>query len=251
MIEVRQEAGLVHLVIARAEKKNALTRDMYAKLASEVDRAADDPDINAIVITGEGGVFTAGNDLDDFRARATDPSPKPSAGLAFIERLMMCDTPVIAGVEGLAIGIGTTMLMHCDVVIAAESALFRTPFVDLGLSPEAASTVMMPLQLGYRRATDLLIMGESITGQASLDSGIASQLVPDGAATEEALATGRKLGSKSRDALRASKRLLKAPWREQALAALERERNVFAQRLRSPECQYALQTISRRTMPVR
>ncbi|WP_148861263.1 enoyl-CoA hydratase/isomerase family protein [Marinobacter fonticola] len=246
MIEVRQEGGLVHLTIARADKKNALTRQMYADLANEVDRAAEDDTVHAIVITGEGGVFTAGNDLDDFRARAMDLNPKPSAGLAFIERLMVCDTPIIAGVEGLAIGIGTTMLMHCDVVIAGESALFRTPFVDLGLCPEAASTVMMPLQLGYRRATDLLIMGESITGQASLDSGIASQLVPDGAATEEALATGRKLGSKPRDALRASKRLLKAPWREQAMAALEREREAFGKRLQSPECQHALKRISRR-----
>jgi enoyl-CoA hydratase/carnithine racemase len=211
-----------------------------------VDRAADDPAVNAIVITGQGGLFTAGNDLDDFRARASDPDPEPSAGLAFIERLMVCDTPIIAGVEGLAIGIGTTMLMHCDVVIAGESAVFRTPFVDLGLCPEAASTVMMPLQLGYRRATDLLIMGESITGQAARETGIASRLVPDGEATEEALVTARKLVGKPRDALRASKRLLKAPWRDQALAALERERVVFGERLRSADCHNALAQMGRR-----
>ncbi|MGP4843060.1 enoyl-CoA hydratase-related protein [Marinobacter sp. 1Y8] len=246
MIEVNRENGLVHLNINRPEKKNALTRDMYETLGREVNAAAADSSVHAIVITGEGKDFTAGNDLDDFRARADDANPKPSAGLAFIECLMNCDTPVIAGVEGRAIGIGTTLLMHCDAIIAGESATFKTPFVDLGLCPEAASTVMMPLQLGYRVATRLLILGEAIAGKDALESGLVNRLVADGSATEEALKEARALTSKPREALRVSKQLLKAPWREQAMAALNRERDQFGERLKSDECQAVLAGMKKR-----
>ncbi|MAA65840.1 MAG: crotonase [Alteromonadaceae bacterium] len=246
MIEINRENGLVHLNINRPEKKNALTRDMYETLGREVNAAADDQSVHAIVITGEGKDFTAGNDLDDFRARADDPNPRPSAGLAFIECLMNCDTPVIAGVEGRAIGIGTTMLMHCDAIIAGESATFKTPFVDLGLCPEAASTVMMPLQLGYRVATRLLILGEAIVGADALEAGLVNRLVADGSATEQALNEARALTSKPREALRVSKQLLKAPWREQAMAALNRERDQFGERLKSDECQAVLAGMKKR-----
>ncbi len=240
MIRVEQETGVVHLTIARPEKKNALTRAMYQALADAVEQAAGDDSVHAIVISGEGEQFTAGNDLDDFRARATADKPQPSAGLAFIERLMACDTPVIAAVEGLAIGIGTTLLLHCDSVVAAESAVFRTPFVDLGLCPEAASTVTMPLHLGFRQAAGLLLMGETLEARAALACGLVSAVVPDGTAAEEALARARLLAGKPRESLRASKRLLKAPWQELTVQALNRERDVFADRLRSEDCRRAL-----------
>ncbi|WP_111493280.1 MULTISPECIES: enoyl-CoA hydratase/isomerase family protein [Marinobacter] len=246
MIEVNREPGLVRLTIRRPEKKNALTRAMYDDLSTAVDEAAADRSVHAIVLSGCEGLFTAGNDLDDFRARAVDPDPQPSAGLAFIERLMHCDTPVIAAVEGIAIGIGTTLLFHCDIVVAGRSARFRTPFVDLGLSPEAASTVMGPLRMGYRRALDLLVFGDTLDGQAALDAGLASQVVSDGEAETVALERARKLVKQPRDALRASKRLMMDPWREPAKAALERERDVFAERLRSPECQAVLAGMGKR-----
>lgn len=240
MIRVEQETGVVHLTIDRPEKKNALTRAMYQALADAVEQAADDESVHAIVISGEGGQFTAGNDLDDFRARATAPNPEPSAGLAFIERLMVCDTPVIAAVEGLAIGIGTTLLLHCDAVVAAESAVFRTPFVDLGLCPEAASTVTMPLHLGFRQAAGLLLMGETLTAVPARECGLVSLVVADGAATGEALSRARDLANRPREALRTSKRLLKAPWQEMMVQALNRERDRFADRLRSEDCCRAL-----------
>lgn len=246
MIEVSREPGIVHLTICRPEKKNALTRAMYEALSAAVDEAAADTGVHAIVISGCDGMFTAGNDLDDFRARAVDPDPQPSAGLAFIERLMRCDTPVIAAVEGIAIGIGTTLLLHCDQVIAAESALFKTPFVDIGVTPEAASTVMGPLRMGYRRATDLLVFGEPLNGKAAHEAGLVSRVVWDGQAIPEALKAARKLTEKSRDALRESKRLLRAPWIDQALAALERERDVFSERLRSEECRGILERMGKR-----
>ena len=246
MIDSQQSYGVLQLVINRPEKKNALTRDMYQQLSRALNRANGDETVNAIVISGAGGVFTAGNDLDDFRARATDEHPKPSAGLAFIEALMNCDTPVIAAVEGLAIGIGTTLLLHVDVVVAAESAKFKTAFVDLGLVPEAASTVTMPLHLGARKATDLLLLGDVISGSDARDCGLASRLVGDGQALSEALVIAGNLASKPREALRASKRLIRAPWREQIERALERERKVFTERLRSEDCRAALDKLARR-----
>ncbi len=246
MIKVERDAGVVHLIIARPEKKNALTRAMYEALARGVDEAAADTSVHGIVISGEGNVFTAGNDLDDFRARASDTTPQPSSGLAFIERLMHCDTPVIAAVEGLAIGIGTTMLLHVDAVVTGRSARFKTAFVDLGLVPEAASTVTMPLHLGARRAADLLLFGDTLSGDEAAACGLASNVVDDGQATAAALAKARALTAKPRDALRASKRLMKAPWQDQAMAALNRERDVFSERLRSDDCQQALARLGSR-----
>jgi enoyl-CoA hydratase/carnithine racemase len=240
MIRVEQQAGLTHLIMSRPDKKNALTWDMYESLARGVDAAAADESVHAIVISGEGGVFTAGNDLDDFRARATDTNPKPSAGLAFIERLMMCDTPVIVAVEGLAIGIGTTMLLHCDVVVTGRSARFKTAFVDLGLVPEAASTVTMPMHLGARKTAELLLLGDILNGEEAVACGLASKAVDDGQAVAEALACAQRLTGKPRGALRASKRLMKAPWQAMALDALSRERDVFSERLHSEDCQQAL-----------
>ena len=213
---------------------------MYRALAEGVSKAAADTSVHAIVLSGDGGVFTAGNDLDDFRARATDKNPKPSAGLAFIEALMVCDTPIIAAVEGLAIGIGTTLLLHCDSVIAGRSARFKTAFVDLGLVPEAASTVTMPLHLGSRRTADLLLMGGTLNGEEARECGLVSHVVDDGLAVDEALAQADALAAKPREALRATKLLIKAPWREAVSEALERERSVFADRLRSEDCRAAL-----------
>ena len=167
-------------------------------------------------------------------------NPKPSAGLAFIEALMVCDTPIIAAVEGLAIGIGTTLLLHCDSVIAGRSARFKTAFVDLGLVPEAASTVTMPLHLGSRRTADLLLMGDTLNGEEARECGLVSHVVDDGLAVDEALAQADALAAKPREALRATKLLIKAPWREAVSEALERERSVFADRLRSEDCRAAL-----------
>ncbi|SFR67553.1 Enoyl-CoA hydratase/carnithine racemase [Marinobacter daqiaonensis] len=240
MIKTEQKNGYVHLLISRPEKKNALTRDMYQDLADGVEKAAADESVNAIVISGDGGVFTAGNDLDDFRARATDTNPRPSAGLAFIETLMNCDTPVIIAAEGLAIGIGTTMLLHVDTVYAGQSTRFKTAFVDLGLVPEAASTVTMPLHLGSRKAADLLLMGDVLTAVEAADIGLITRSVEDGEALNQAFEAAEKLATKPRGALRASKRLMKAPWQAMVKEALERERDVFGERLRSDDCHAAL-----------
>ena len=162
------ESGVLTLTIARPGKKNALTIEMYQALGRYLAEGDQDPAIAAILLRGAGDCFTAGNDMGDFRKRAEATEPRPSAGLAFIEDLMACDTPVIAAVQGLAVGIGTTLLMHCDFVLADTSAKFRTPFVDLGLCPEAASSLLMPLMLGFRRANDLLLAGETLDAEQAL-----------------------------------------------------------------------------------
>lgn len=246
MIKTQTSPGVVHLLISRPEKKNALTRDMYQALAEGVSKAAADTSVHAIVISGDGGVFTAGNDLDDFRARATDATPKPSAGLAFIGTLMDCDTPVIVAAEGLAIGIGTTMLLHVDAVYAGRSTKFKTAFVDLGLVPEAASTVTMPMHLGARKTAELLLLGEVLDGQQAQDCGLVTRAVTDGEALNQAMTAAETLAAKPREALRASKRLMKAPFREQAQAAMEREREVFSERLQSEDCGAALAKMGKR-----
>lgn len=240
MIQTQQSEGILQLIISRPEKKNALTRHMYQHLIDAVASAEEDESVNAIIISGVDGVFTAGNDLDDFRTRATQENPEPSAGLAFIETLMDCDTPVIAAVEGIAIGIGTTMLLHVDIVIAAEGAVFKTAFVDLGLVPEAGSTVTMPLHLGARKACEFLLLGDAISGHEAEYCGLATRVVSNGQALPEALNVASRLANKPREALRASKRLIRAPWREQTKQALERERAVFSRRLRSDDCRAAL-----------
>ena len=154
--------------------------------------------------------------------------------------------PVIAAVEGLAICIGTTLLLHCDLVIAGRSARFKTAFVDLGLVPEAASTVTMPLHLGARKSAELLLMGDTLDGEEARECGLVSRTVADGEALAQALAQAERLAAKPRDALVASKRLLKAPWREMVREALERERTLFAERLRSEDCRAALARLGKR-----
>lgn len=245
MIRIEHSPGIVHLQINRPDKKNALTREMYQALGEGVEHAAADESVHAIVISGEGGVFTAGNDLGDFRNRGTDEQPKPSAGLAFIEVLMNCDTPVIIAAEGLGIGIGTTMLLHVDVVYAGRSTRFKTAFVDLGLVPEAASTVTMPLHMGSRKSAELLLLGDTINGEEAEECGLITRAVDDGQALSTAMACAEALTRKPREALRASKRLMKAPWRDITKDALEREREVFAERLKADDCQQILATLGK------
>ena len=246
MIISQQSESVLHLIINRPSKKNALTRNMYLQLSDEVIRANGDSSITAIVISGAGGVFTAGNDLDDFRCRATDKIPKPSAGLVFIEALINCDTPVIAGVEGLAIGIGTTLLLHVDVVVTGKNTKFKTAFIDLGLVPEAASTVTMQMHIGARKTIDLLVLGVEINGDQAKEFGLVNKVVNDGEAVATALEIANSLAGKSREALRASKQLIRAPFRKLLKEALERERVVFSERLRSEDCQAALNSLMNR-----
>lgn len=232
--------GISHLRFNRPEKKNALTQAMYQELSARLCAADRDAAVGAIVLSGVGDCFTAGNDLADFRVQPEDSSPRPIAGLDFIEQLMGCETPVIAAVKGMAIGVGTTLLMHCDLVVAARSALFRTPFVDLGLCPEAASSFLLPLLVGYRKASELLLLGEALDADTALRCGLVNRVVEDTALEATALELARSLAAKPRESVRLSKALMRRAWAAQVKETLQIERELFADRLRSPECQAVL-----------
>lgn len=237
---IDQANGILTLRMQRPEKKNALTRAMYGAMREAVQAAEDTPDIKAILITGTEDCFTAGNDLADFQQRATAAEPQESAGLQMIEALMSCDTPIIAAVNGLAIGIGTTMLLHCDFVYAGRSARFSTPFVDLGLCPEAASSLLLPLVAGPRRAAEMLLAGESLDAEAALACGLISAVVDDVETLPRALAQAERLAQKPRESVRLTKRLLRRFWSQAVAETLDYERDRFAERLGSEDVQAAL-----------
>ncbi|WP_087720743.1 enoyl-CoA hydratase/isomerase family protein [Salinicola salarius] len=240
LILASTEQGVSHLQLNRPDKKNALTEAMYNELSAKVREADRDETVGAIVLSGAGDCFTTGNDILDFRERVQDPAPRPSAGLDFIEQLMNCETPVIAAVKGLAIGIGTTLLMHCDFVVAARSAIFRTPFVDLGLCPEAASSFLMPLMVGYRKASELLLLGEALDADTALRCDLVNRVVEDEALEATALEMARSLAAKPRESVLLSKALMRRAWAARVKDTLEFERDHFGERLKSEDCQTAL-----------
>src|SRR5690606_37918914 len=203
---------------------------------AEVQAADADAVIGAILLSGAGDCFTAGNDIHDFRERALAAEPRPNAGMAFIESLIACQTPVVAAVKGLAIGIGTTMLLHCDFVLAGSSAVYRTPFVDLGLCPEAASSFLMPLMIGDRKASELLLLGETLDADTALRCDLVNRVMEDAELEAVALALAQKLAAKPQASVLLSKQLMRQAWASQVQDTLNLERDQFGQRLKSPEC---------------
>lgn len=227
--------GVMTLTLDRPAKKNALTGAMYQALAEALTEAEERPEqIGAAVIAGRPEIFTAGNDLNDF----LDGAEGAAGAAAFLRRLISVDVPVLAAVEGPAIGIGVTLLLHCDAVLAGPGAGFRTPFVDLGACPEGGASLLAPQRLGRAASARLLLLGENLNAGEALECGLVDRIVGDPLA--EATALARQLAAKPRAALRESKRLLRAA-REPALSeAVEREIAAFAALLAAPETQAAI-----------
>lgn len=240
LILKRVHQGVLILTLNRPEKKNALTVPMYQALSRCIDEADRDPMVGAVVICAAGETFTAGNDMADFRERAVATEPGTSSGLEFIEHLMACEIPIVASVQGWALGIGTTVLLHCDFVLASPDARFKTPFVDLGLCPEAASSLLMPLMLGFRRANELLLAGDTFTAEQAVECQLVNRLCAKDSLLDESLALAAKLAAKPADSLRLSKTLLRRYWRDAIQEALEIERGHFGERLKSADCRAAL-----------
>src|SRR5438309_7228621 len=174
--------------LRRPEKKNAITQEMYRAMSEAIDTAQNNPAIRCIIITGGSGVFTAGNDLEDFLKVGTSDAEMPRASNAtkFLYSLAHNVKPIIAAVDGIAIGIGTTMLFHCDYVLASKTATFSTPFIHLGLVPEAASTLLMPRTMGHQRAFSMLVMGRSMGADAAHEAGFVNEVVAPGQTEIEA-----------------------------------------------------------------
>src|SRR5215470_17786098 len=229
----------------RPDKKNAITLEMYAALSDALDAATADPAVRAVVLAGARDCFTAGNDLGDF-VRAAQGGDTAS-GARFLHTLAGFDKPLIGAVAGVAIGIGTTMLLHCDLVYAAPTARFRTPFVDLALVPEAGSSILLPALVGARRAAQLLLLGDQLDAQTALAWGLINAVVddPDAAA---ATAAG-KLATLPPGSLRATKALTRRASRDAVAETMGVELEAFAERLRSPEAMEAFQAFLARRPP--
>ena len=238
-IQIERERGLLTLRLNRPDKKNALTRAMYSALAAALKQADEDPDIYAVLLTGSHECFTAGNDIADFIQQP--PSNLDSPVFHFMLNLLECRKPVIAGVAGAAVGIGTTLLLHCDLVYVSADARLRMPFVNLGLCPEFGSSLILPRLLGHAKAAELLLLGERFSGEQAAAWGIANEALDSGeAALAKALEMALRFESLPPEAVRISKQLMKAPDRELLRKVIEEEGALFTQRLRSPEAMAAL-----------
>ncbi len=239
-VHITREGAVSLVTLARPEKKNALTSAMYERLIAAFLEASGDADVGALVLTGSQGVFTAGNDIGDFLAATMQASASnmEGAGSRFIRTLATFDKPLVAAIEGLAVGIGTTLCFHCDLVYAAPSALFSMPFVNLGLVPEAGSSLLAPQRFGAARAAEALLLAEPFDAQAARDLGLVNAIVEPAALLGHALAKARALAAKPREALLATRRLLRGD-PTALLARMDEELRLFYERLRSPEARAA------------
>ena len=243
--------GVATIEIARPEKKNALTVAMYQAMADALNAARADAAVRAVLITGQPGVFTSGNDIEDFMTRApgqgTDATDSPV--LRFMRALIECDKPVVAAVTGAAIGIGTTMLLHCDFVYVSDEARLAMPFVGLGLVPEFASCLIVPQLMGHRRAADKLLLGDPFTPEQAVECGIASAVLPAGEVVNHARRVAERFNALPPGAVRETKQLLRAPQTAQQLEVMRAEGAIFARRLRSPEAMEAFQAFFQKRKP--
>lgn len=248
-VRVGLKDGVLTLTLDRPEKKNALTGPMYSVLAEQIERAETDPEVRVVLLRAEGELFTAGNDLGEFLQIAQDQAPAEevlqSPVWRFLRALAASTTPIVAAVQGKAVGVGTTALLHCDVVVLSEDAQLITPFVDLGLVPEAASTLLLPQILGHARAFALLALGQQMGAEEAVQRGLASAVVPRTELDAQALRAAQTLAAKPACALSATKALLRDG---QALAAqMDREGRAFHEQLLGPEAQTALAAFGRRS----
>ncbi|GLU37244.1 enoyl-CoA hydratase [Pseudomonas sp. NBRC 100443] len=247
-ILVEREQGLLTLRLNRADKMNALTREMYAALADALEAAEHDRGVRVVLIAGNAECFTAGNDIHDFLQYP--PSGQDSPVFRFMRALMEFSKPVLAAVAGPAVGIGTTLLLHCDQVFVARGAKLKMPFVNLGLCPEFGSSFLVPRLLGHVRAVSLLMRGDGFSGEQAVAFGIANEALADGAAAlERAREVAQSLQALPPAALALSKRLLKAPYMDELRKVVAEEGELFVQRLSSPEALEALSAFTQRRQP--
>jgi enoyl-CoA hydratase/carnithine racemase len=236
-ILITRESGVMTIELNRPQKKNAITTDMYRVFGDALVEARETPEIRAVMIIGKRDVFTAGNDLQDFldNPPASDDSPV----LRFLREISHSPKPLVAAVCGAAVGVGTTMLLHCDLVFAGDNAQFSLPFAQLGLVPEAASSLLLPELIGYHRAMERLLLGESFGADEARQMGFVNAVLPADAVIEHARLQARKLIALPAAAVRATKRLMKQSRMEEIDSRMLLEFDEFRERLRSPEAREA------------
>lgn len=236
-IVTTREGAVQRIQLHRPDKKNAITTAMYAALTDAITAADADRSVRVMLLHGAGDGFTAGNDLHDFLANPPQTEDRPA--FRFLHAISHAAKPIVAAVHGVAIGIGTTMLGHCDLVYAAEGTRFHLPFVNLGLCPEGASSVLLPLTAGYQRAVELLMLAEPFDAAKAREIGLVTEVVPGSQLLAAAAAAAQRLAAKPPQSLRVTKQLLKRVLMPQIEAALAAELEAFAARLGSPEAKEA------------
>ena len=246
-IIVTDEEATRTITMRRPEKKNTLTQEMYLAMSDAIDSAQSNPEIRCFIITGRSGVFTAGNDIGDFLQAATDHDvARPRNSVIFLQSLVNNKKPIVAAVDGIAIGIGTTMLFHCDYVVASTTAAFSSPFLQYGLVPEGATSLLVPRMVGHQRAFSMLMMGRPMSAEDARAAGFVNQVVPPGHANVEAQKVAREICALPPDAVAISRKLLKLPT-EDLVRRIDQEDHFFGERMRSPEAIAAFQNfLSRR-----
>jgi enoyl-CoA hydratase/carnithine racemase len=241
-IIVADEDSTRTITMRRPEKKNTLTQEMYLAMSDAIDSAQSNPAIRCLILSGRSGVFTAGNDIADFLQAATakDDVTRPRNAVIFLQSLVNNKKPIIAAVDGIAIGIGTTMVFHCDYVIASTTAAFSSPFIQYGLVPEGASSLLLPRMVGHQRAFSMLVMGRPMSAQDGREAGFVNAIVPPGHTVIEARKVAREICELPVDAVAISRKLLKLPT-EDLVRRIDQEDHFFGERMRSPEAIAAFQ----------
>lgn len=246
-ILIHTEQGVQTLTINRPDKKNSLTAAMYSTLAQALEQASSDAAVRVVVIQGHESIFSAGNDIGDF---LNNPPGTPDAPVfRFLHGISGFAKPVVAAVCGPAVGIGTTMLLHCDLVYAGDNAAFSLPFVNLGLCPEAASSLLVPQLMGYHRAAEALLLGEPFMAEAALEVGLVNRIVPPLEANALAQAQARKLAAKPLSSLVETKRLMKQGQAAQIKAQMGAEAQSFGRMLREPAAREAFGAFMEKRKP--
>ncbi|MBN3818167.1 enoyl-CoA hydratase [Paraburkholderia sp. Se-20369] len=247
--EIRMDLsdGILTATISRPDKKNALTNDMYGALADAIARANDDDAIRVLLIQADGDAFTSGNDVSEFAAQAMGNGPKEPNVLRFLRGLATATVPIIAAAQGKAVGVGTTMLLHCDYVLLADDAQLITPFVNLALVPEAASSYLLPLRIGHVRAFEMFALGDPVPADAAVAWGIANRTTPAGELHAEARRVAEKIAARPIGSLTAMKQLMRDA--EKLVAQMDSESAIFVERLASAEAKEAFMAFAQKRQP--
>lgn len=245
-VMVRQDGNVLVIALSRPEKRNALTASMYAQLAQSFQDAEVSTSVHSILLRGNGGVFTSGNDIGLFLDQDAEEPHEPAAA-SFIRAVIALSKPLVACVRGHAVGIGVTVLLHCDYVVASDDARLRFPFVDLGLCPEFASTLVLERIVGRNKAAEWMLLGAPIPAGEARSAGLVNQVMPAELAEEEALSVARRLASKPQMALRATRALLRHGGDDSLAERIDRESEVFDTLRRTPEAQQIFRLFLDRT----
>ncbi|MBP6277782.1 MAG: enoyl-CoA hydratase [Limnohabitans sp.] len=241
------DAGVMTITFNRLDKKNSITSSMYAAMADAVALAAADASVRVVLFQGHESIFSAGNDIGDFLNQP--PSTQESPVFRFLRGIATFEKPLLAAVAGPAVGIGTTMLFHCDLVYAGDNAAFSMPFVNLGLCPEAASSLLAPRMFGYHRAAEALLMGDPFFAEAAQEVGLVNRVVPPTEVNGYAQAQARKLAGKPLSSLIETKRLMKGGYQQEVLQKMDEEGKSFGRMLREPAAKEAFGAFMEKRKP--